>query len=126
MTGEEAWLAKKEPGHPRIGKYHVRVDEAERVGVKAIERAIEEADVIAIDEIGPMELLCKELKASFIKALKPEKPVICVVHARLSDADILHLLSDAWRIVVTEQNRDSLGKEVPAKILNTLKELVKQ
>ena len=105
----EGWLARaNEPGTPRVGKYHVRVDEASRVGVQALERALKECDIIAIDEIGPMELLVNELKQEFIKVLSSGKPVIAVVHYKLRDQEILRLLRGGKWYTVSVENRDKL------------------
>lgn len=106
--GAEAWLAKVDGCYegPRIGKYHVCRDEALSVGLSALERAVGEADVIAIDEIGPMELRIPELRSAMIEALKSGKPFIVVAHIRLKDPEILALLRDAARIVVNPYSRE--------------------
>ncbi len=106
--GAEAWLARVDGcyGGPRIGKYHVCRDEALSVGLAALERAVRDADIIAIDEIGPMELRLPELRSAMIGALKSGKPFIVVAHLRLRDPEILGLLRDAARIVVEPYSRD--------------------
>ncbi|MEM3521769.1 MAG: nucleoside-triphosphatase, partial [Candidatus Bathyarchaeia archaeon] len=76
QTGEKGWLAHvSQPIGPKVGKYRVNVQDLIRVGVKAIEEAIMNPSikVIAIDEIGPMELFCKEFKDFVKKAILSKK-----------------------------------------------------
>ncbi len=123
-SGAEAWLARVDGCYegPRIGKYHVCRDEALSVGLPALERAVEEADLVAIDEIGPMELRLRELRAAMVKALGSGKPYIVVAHYRLSDGEILSLLSDAARIVVDPYSRPAAHR----KALQALEELLRR
>ncbi|WP_297507599.1 NTPase [Thermococcus sp.] len=88
-TGEEGTLASIRgtshlPGTP-FGKYVVHVDEIERVAVPAIRRAIDEADLIVIDEIGPMEYKSDEFIRVVGDVLKSEKPLLAVVHRHFVD-----------------------------------------
>jgi nucleoside-triphosphatase len=113
MTGEEAWLATKRhgPAGPRVGRYVV-LREAEGLGARAIERALREAHVIGIDEIGPMELLLPGLRDAIARALVSGKPVVAVVHFRLPERDpgIYRLVRGIGPIIeVTEANRESLS-----------------
>lgn len=81
-TSEEAYLARVGDGAPRIGKYVVLVDELERVGVRAVKRALQSAQVVVVDEIGPMELLSKKFKEVVAEALDSSKPVIATIHVK--------------------------------------------
>ncbi|MCE4602360.1 MAG: NTPase [Desulfurococcales archaeon] len=116
-TGEEAWLARA--GHPspaRVGRYGVLVEEAERLGAGALRRAVREAHVIGIDEIGPMELLAPGLREAIKEALLSGKPVVGVVHRRLRqrDPEIYRLVAQVGPVVeVTLENRDKLLASTP-------------
>ncbi len=88
-TGEEGTLASLRgtshlPGVP-FGKYVVHVDELERVGVSAIRRGLVEADLIVIDEIGPMEYKSNEFIKAVGEVLNSKKPLLAVVHRRMID-----------------------------------------
>jgi nucleoside-triphosphatase len=112
-TGRRAWLARRDAGRagPRIGKYIVDPASAEAVGVKAIRAAIESHDVIAIDEVGPMELAVPTLREAIIEASNAPKPLLAVIHARLRSRDPLvyrRLALNAKIIEVTLENRDTL------------------
>jgi len=121
ITGEEEWLAHKYmfKDGPRIGRYIVN-PLAGLFGARALERALGEADVIGIDEIGPMELRLNELRRAIVKVLKSGKPVIAVVHYRMHDPIITQLLGDAEKYVVTLGNRGFLAD----KIINRVSSLV--
>ncbi|EEB74311.1 NTPase [Thermococcus sp. AM4] len=100
-TGEEGTLASLRgtshlPGVP-FGKYVVHVDELERVGVSAIRRALVEADLVVIDEIGPMEYKSDEFVKAVGEVLNSDKHLLAVVHRRMADKfrplGRLHVLS---------------------------------
>ncbi len=88
-TGEEGTLASLRgtshlPGVP-FGKYVVHVDELERVGVSAIRRALVEADLVVIDEIGPMEYKSNEFVKAVGEVLNSDKTLLAVVHRKMAD-----------------------------------------
>lgn len=113
-TGEEGFLARVgvSRGGPRIGRYVVGVSDVMRVAVPAILRALEGSKVIAIDEIGPMELVVPELEEAITKALSSGKPYVVVYHRRLpsSHPKLFRLIaSTSCTVEVTEQNRGILA-----------------
>ncbi len=119
-TGEEGTLASIRgtshlPGLP-FGKYVVHVDEIEGVAVPAIRRAIDEADLIVIDEIGPMEYKSDEFIRVVGDVLKSEKPLLAVVHRKMVDRfrplGKLHTLSIENRNVEFGIILDEIMKEL--------------
>lgn len=106
------------PGVP-FGKYVVHVYELERIGVSAIRRALVEADLIVIDEIGPMEYKSDEFVKVIGEVLKSEKPLLAVVHRKMADKfrplGRLHVLS--------VENRNSEFGAVLDEIMRELKGL---
>ena len=117
ITGDEAWLARVDHhSNIRVGKYGVLVSEAGRLIEKSLKTAIEKADVIGIDEVGPMELKIPVFNVLLKHILELDKPLILVVHYRLSDPYILSRLASANRIEVTIENRERLNRELPFKV----------
>lgn len=110
MTGEKVTLSSVFlRGNLRIGKYVVN-PEAGKFGRQAVIRALEEADVVAIDEIGPMELLLRELRDAIVAALTSTKPLLAVIHAKLKvrDSDIYKLIAGKGLLIeLTEINRNT-------------------
>ncbi len=83
-TGEKATLAHVDFKSPyRVGRYCVDIDTLERVGVKAVERALKEKEVIIIDEIAPMELYSKKFIEVVRKAFSSQKSVIATFKLNL-------------------------------------------
>ncbi|MEM1939369.1 MAG: NTPase [Acidilobaceae archaeon] len=120
------WLARVgAPGRLRIGKYTVVVDDVLKVGVPALEKAIKNAHVIAIDEIGPMELLVPQLKESIIKGLTCSKPIVAVIHRKLSsiNPEIYDIILSLGPIVeVTIDNRSILLRQAGKVALSIARE----
>ena len=55
-SGRRGWLAHvNQKSGPQVGKYHVNIQDLDNVGAEAILAAVENCNVIAIDEIGLME-----------------------------------------------------------------------
>jgi len=114
-TGRRGWLAHvNQPTGPRLGKYRVNLADLEGVGVAAIREAVEGADLVVIDEVGPMELFSREFVRAVEEALASGKPVLGTIHHRARGP-----LLDAIRrdpavkiITVTLQNRDGLPEQV--------------
>lgn len=108
----EAWLARVDGcSGPRVGRYNT-CREAEEVASRAAEEA-SQADLVVIDEIGPMELKLPGIRGSILSILRSGKPGLFVVHERLSDREVLPQLQQRGRwFRVTLENRDSLVDEV--------------
>ncbi len=123
MDSTRDWLAHKKlfKSGPRIGRYIVNVKGAGELGSKAIAKAIERADLIAIDEVGPMELLIPKLKSAIIEAFKSNKPLLAVVHWRMNDQRILSLMKNAEKYYVTESNRNTLRNSIRNKVIEIIK-----
>jgi nucleoside-triphosphatase len=118
LTGEEAWLAKRDyPSRVRVGAYGVLVEDADQLVRSALLRAIEASDVIGIDEVGPMELKLPSFKPLLLKALDSGKPIVLVVHFRLRDLDIESRLRNARKVIVEDTNREELKRSIPREIL---------
>ena len=60
----------------RVSKYGVDVQSLDNVGVAAINRAIDESDLIVIDEIGKMELFSPRFREAILKAIDSGKKVL--------------------------------------------------
>lgn len=77
LDGHDTTLAHVDfPSDYRVAKYGVSIQNLEKVGVVAITRAIEECDLIVIDEIGKMELFSPRFKDAVLKAIESTKKVL--------------------------------------------------
>ncbi len=112
---EHGWLAHVDQKQgPQVGRYHVNLEDLNHVGVAAITRAVESCQVIAIDEIGPMELFSSSFKEAVAKAVQSMKLIITVVHWRERNPLIVELneMEDAKLFEVTADNRERLHELV--------------
>jgi nucleoside-triphosphatase len=116
-------LAVKGEGKPRVGKYVVNVGDLEEVGVKAILDALREADVVFIDEVGPMELYSRRFKEAVRQASNSGKPLLATIHYRVRDSLIWELKSNpkARIFEVSPENRDRLVEDLTLEIQRSLK-----
>ncbi|MGB3904128.1 MAG: nucleoside-triphosphatase, partial [Anaerolineae bacterium] len=63
LDGQEGILSHVDiRGQPRVSRYGVNLGDLEEVGVAALRRAIAEADLIVVDEIGKMELFSEAFR----------------------------------------------------------------
>jgi nucleoside-triphosphatase len=80
LDGQEAILAHIEiSSQYRVSKYGVDVEALEKIGVASVNRAIKEADLIVIDEIGKMELYSPRFKEAVLQAVQSSKKVVGTV-----------------------------------------------
>jgi nucleoside-triphosphatase len=102
-----------------VGRYKVNLDALERVGVKAIESANDNCDIIIIDEVGRMEVESEKFVDVVKRVLEEDKPLILTLHKKSRNP----LLQDIRRrddvriLEVTPINRNLL----PYKIIKLMK-----
>ena len=117
-SGSRGWLAHVDQRvGPQVGKYRVNMEDLDLIGAKAIADAVEKCHVIAIDEIGPMELFSGKFKEAARKALDSRKPVLAVVHWKATDELIGEAKSreDSETFTVTQENRGKLPQAIAQK-----------
>jgi len=120
-SSERGWLAHaNQKGGPRVGKYRVNLEDLNSIGAEAIIAAVEKSDVIAIDEIGPMELFSEKFKQAVKKAVESGKHVIAVVHWKAKDRLIEEVKKrgDTEMYVVSYENRGNLHEVIAKKLLD--------
>jgi nucleoside-triphosphatase len=103
---------------PSVGRYRVNLNDIERIAVSAIGHAIAEADVIMVDEIGPMELNSTQFIRATLSALAAPKHFVGTIHKRATHNLVAEIKSNpAYQIlVVTNNNRDELPKAIVERI----------
>jgi len=124
-TGQKGWLAHvNQPVGPQVSRYRVNLEDLNNIGAKAIHDAVKNAQVIIIDEIGPMELFSPHFKEAVRQALNSQKPTIGTIHLRAQDPLIqtIRAREDAEILEVTYQNRQSLHNLIIEKVTQLLRE----
>jgi nucleoside-triphosphatase len=125
-SSKRGWLAHvNHKGGPQVGKYRVNIEDLNTIGAQAIIDAVKNCDVIAIDEVGPMELFSGKFKEATWKALESRKLVVAIVHSRAKDVLIGEARSreDAETITVTHENREKLHEVIVEKALRVLRQI---
>jgi len=120
---KRGWLAHvNQKTGPQVGKYRVNLEDLENIGAKAINYAVENCDVVAIDEVGPMELFSEKFKDATRKALESTKIVIAVVHEKAQDKLISDAknMKEAETFTVTTENRDKLSEIIAEKAIKAM------
>lgn len=110
-SGKSGWLAHvKQKSGPQVGKYRVNRENLDHIGSLAITYAVANCDIIAIDEIGPMELFSEKFKESTRKALESRKPVLAIVHWKAKNKLINEAKKreDSETFRVTQENRNKM------------------
>lgn len=118
-TNQRGWLAHvNQKTGPQVGKYRVNLEDLNNVGVDAILKAVKDCDVVAIDEIGPMELFSEKFRQAVKEVVESGKLVIGVIHWRAKDKliEMVKAREDAEIFTVTYENRDTLYKHILEKI----------
>ena len=118
-TGILAHISDVPRDMPRVSRYRVNLPDLDRIARIALER---KADVLVIDEIGPMELKSEVFKDSVLKALGSETPVIAAVHFRTNWGFIGRVKQrpDTKIVAVTQQNRDVLPSSIAREVMSLL------
>lgn len=88
------------------------------MAIPALSRALRGADLIVIDEIGPMEFKSNEFLKALGLVLKSEKHLLATVHRRLVDR-YRPLGEYYW---LTPENRNAVFSEILGRIKGLLKE----
>ena len=114
-NSKHGWLAHiNQKNGPHVGKYHVNIEDLEKIGAKAIVDAVGKCEVLVIDEIGPMEFFSQKFKQAVMEALESPKLVLAVIHAKAHDPIINEVKQrgDAETFTVILANRDLLVQDL--------------
>lgn len=101
----------------RVNKYGVNIGAFEKIGIPAMERAMKNADLIVIDEIGRMEIFSSEFCDMLRIVFDSEKPLLATI--KKIDCELTKELKQRKDVIifeVTANNRDSISDEITKKI----------
>ncbi len=114
-TGERTTFAHVDfPKAKRVGRYGVDTAALERVGVRAIQQALERCELVLIDEIGPMELYSSAFIRAVERAFSSPKHVLASIHFKSKHPLITSLKSrrDVIIYTISEENREEVFRRV--------------
>ncbi|MCF7828882.1 MAG: NTPase [Candidatus Marinimicrobia bacterium] len=118
LDGRRGILAHVDLGtEEQVGKYYVDVPSLEKVGVAAMEKALRENQVIAIDEIGKMELLSEKFQTVLQSILDSTKPLIgTIMQGKNETTDAIKSREDVAVFHVNEETRSYLQNEIQLRL----------
>lgn len=125
-TGQRGWLAHiNQPTGPKISKYRVNLTDLDAIGVSSILDAIRNADIIMVDEIGPMELFSSAFRNAVSQAIESNKPMLGTIHFGLSDSFVnsIKTREDAKIFEVTYENRETIHNLIIDAVVQSLQKL---
>jgi nucleoside-triphosphatase len=101
------------------------MEDLDGLGVSAIMEAVEKSDVVAVDEIGPMELFSEKFKEAVNRVVESGKLAVGVIHRNARDRLIndLKRREDTALYVVTHENRDNLHEVIAKEAVEFLKSI---
>jgi len=121
-TGVQGWLAKERlNAGPRVGRYTVFSADLEQIGVEALRRAGDGlADIVLVDEIGPMEMTSKSFRSTVASLLESTCRVIATVKYGSHYEEVERASGEGRTIILdlTRENRE--------KVLERVKSIVDQ
>ncbi len=119
LDGEEGILAQKGiKSVYKVGSYGVNLQDLDNLAWSSVKRAVEEKDVVVIDEIGKMELYSKKFQEAVIEALDSPKPLVATIGAKPHRfLDEIKARKDVELLTITHANRDSLAKAIVQKVM---------
>ncbi len=121
VTGEQGILAHLHHAEgPKLGRYRVNTRDLEEIGAAAIENAADNAQLVVIDEVGPMELTSQRFVAAVHKALRSEAHLVVTVH-RSSNHPLTYVLRQQvdHHFHLSHRNRDYLLEHARRLLLST-------
>jgi nucleoside-triphosphatase len=115
-SGAEGWLARVGQGvGPRIGKYNVVSEDLEVIGVGALKKATEgRADLVLVDEIGPMEMTSGPFRDAIAKLLSQRGIVIATVKygSHYPEVERASMTVESVSLEVSKGNRDEVMQKI--------------
>ncbi len=124
ITGGEGTLAHvRFREGPRLGRYVVNLRDLEAIGVSALMDGLKEAEVIVVDEVGPMELFSQRFRKAVEQLISSDKNAIITVHYRSRDPLVIKVKKTAGKnlIILNRENRD----QIPAIIVKNVVEAIR-
>ena len=118
FEGNQMIMASERSNSPyRVNKYGVNIDAFEKIGIPAMERALQNADLIVIDEIGRMEMFSPKFCDMLRIVFDSDKPLLATI--KKIDCELTKELKQRKDVIifeVTANNRDRISDEITKKI----------
>ncbi len=109
-SGEEAWLAKVGYKSPfKVGKYGVILESIDRFAERI--EGYSNADLIILDEIGPMELKSRKFVEA-VEGILDRDDLLFTIHLKSHHPLLKRIRSEFEVITLSEENRNAVADEI--------------
>ena len=118
---KRGWLAQvSQKSGSRVGRYSVNLKDLEAIGAESITEAVRNCDIVAIDEVGPMELFSRKFREAVSMALQSQRLVTVVVQWKTTDRLVVEVKDrfDSEIFLFTYDNREELFEVVVLELWN--------
>ena len=119
-TGKQGILAHRNGTGPRVGGYHVNLDDLNGIGVVAIRNAMS-SELVVIDEIAPMEFKSPEFIKAVVETLDSDKNMLVVLHQKSGHRVAERIRREFMVYTVNPENREEMVFEVSGSINRVVK-----
>ncbi len=123
LSGERGVMAHVDiGGGPRVGKYGVDLRVIEDLGVSELRRAVEQCQLVVIDEVGKMELLSPDFENVVVSALDSPRAVLATVGLGTTHfTKKVKRRTDVETHEIDARNRETIWRTILSKVVSTLK-----
>jgi nucleoside-triphosphatase len=114
LDGQEVILAHININSPyRVSKYGVNIDSLDRVGVSALHNAVQQCDLVVIDEIGKMELFSADFRRAVSQMIDSGKLILGTIMLNPNPwADAIKRQPQVNLVTVTRTNYQEVLEEL--------------
>jgi len=114
LDGQEVILAHINIHSPyRVSKYGVDIDSLDRVGVSALHKAVQQCDLVVIDEIGKMELFSADFRRAVSQMIDSGKRILGTIMLNPNPwADAIKRQPQVNLVTVTRTNYQDVLEEL--------------
>ena len=114
LDGQETTLAHVNIRSPyRVSKYGVDIDNLDRVGVSALYQAVQQCDLVVVDEIGKMELFSASFREAILQIIDSGKRVLGTIMLNPdARADAIKRKPQVKLVTVTRANHQEVLVEL--------------
>jgi len=110
VSGESLWLARVDAKSPvRVGRYGVLLESIDEFAERI--ESYRDADLIIIDEIGPMELKSRRFVEA-VEGIVDRDGLLFTIHLKSQHPLLRRIRSEFEVLTLTEENRDRMVEEV--------------
>jgi len=113
LNDRQVVLARiNEQSNIKVGKYFVKLEGLEEIGIKSLEDDFENFQIIIIDEVGPMELKSQLFRKMVHQLIDGDKPTVFTVHFKLEDKLVKEVKTKSKLYELTTDNRNRIALDL--------------